>query len=465
MACVALSSSADLLDDARKRLTEGDFWQARKLLDSALSANSNLKQNAQYNYLLGACEFEAGNYGEAEKLLSFAKQKGNAAANLYLGRLAFLDYDFEKATELYGDFRKYQEKTGATGAETLQEFERQLNSAEQAIDRVEKIVVIDSIALPADNFIKEYKLPSSAGLLLMPEEMPLEDHRDGAVMAFMNEGEDFMMWGEPDSVGNVRLVESLRLVDGTWQEPTPTPELLNKGGYADFPFMMADGVTLYYSSTGNDTMGGYDIFVVTRDPSTGEYLQPQNIGMPFNSPYDDYMLAIDEENGVGWWATDRNRLGDKITVYVYLINDLRKNYDPDDENILEMARLSDYKATWNPDDAEKYREILAVIDEIDPDMGSESADFYFPVGDGLYYTSFDDFKSTAARDAMQRYLAAQREVKATENSLAELRRRYSVNHADNVKQEILRLEKEIEQQRADLISKRSDVYRFEKGKK
>jgi len=37
-----------------------------------------------------------------------------------------------------------------------------------------------------------------------------------------------------------------------------------------------------------------------------------------------------------------------------------------------------------------------------------------------------------------------------------------VNHADNVKQEILRLESELEKQRKDLINKRSDVYRLEK---
>lgn len=462
MACASLGVYADTLEDARKFLVEGDHQQARTVLDKVVASNPKSKNSAQYMYILGACELEDGNYDNAERLLTEAKKKGAAAANLYLGRLAFLNYDFETAMDFYDEFKTYQEKTKTVGAEAVKESERQLTAAENALERVERIVVIDSIALPADIFFKSYKLLPSAGRLLLPFEIPFEEHQGKARMAFVNEGGDYMMWGEPDSVGNVRLVESILLLDGTWHEPVETPSLLNKGGYADFPFMMSDGVRLYYASTGSDSMGGYDIFVASRDPQTGEYLQPQNVGMPFNSPYDDYMLAIDEENGVGWWATDRNRLGDKVTVYVYILNDLRKNYEPDSENLIEMARLTDYKATWNAEDVAQYEAILEKISAIDPDYTEKEADFKLPVGNGNYYTHYSDFKHGAAKDAMKAYLAASRNVASTERKLDGLYKRYPVNHADNVKQEILRLESELEKQRKDLINKRSDVYRLEK---
>ena len=32
---------------------------------------------------------------------------------------------------------------------------------------------------------------------------------------------------------------------------------------------------------------------------------PENVGMPFNSPYNDYMYVIDEFNDLGWFASDR----------------------------------------------------------------------------------------------------------------------------------------------------------------
>ena len=36
--------------------------------------------------------------------------------------------------------------------------------------------------------------------------------------------------------------------------------------------------------------------------STDTYLVPENVGMPFNSPYNDYMYVIDEYNNLGWFA-------------------------------------------------------------------------------------------------------------------------------------------------------------------
>lgn len=450
------------LEDAKKVLAEGDVSEARQILERLSNDNPKIKTNPQFLYVSGVCEFESGNRSKARTLLEEANKKGNGAANLYLGRLAFLDYDFDSASEYYDDFRRYREKHKLPGEETLEVFEQQLNTAENALERVEKIVVIDSIALPSDSFYEYYKLPSSAGRILTPFEMPLDNHKDGIEMAFLNESGDYLIWAEPDSTGNVGLVETIRLVDGTWQNPVEAPaDILNKNGQADYPFMMADGTTLYYASDGNDSMGGYDIYVVTRDAATGEFLQPLNMGMPFNSPYDDYMLAIDEENGIGWWATDRNQLGDKVTVYVYLINDLRKNYDPDDEMIIEMAKLSDFRATHNPDDAGKYEDMLSLLEDIDKNENTRQPEFTLPVGDGKFYHFYEEFRNSSAKDAMKSYLAVSADVESAEAQLQKLYKQYSSNKSANVKNEILKLEKELDGMRKALVSKRSDVYRLE----
>ncbi len=453
---------AEGLDDARRLVEQGDYVQGRQMAESEAASNPKLAATPLYNYIIGVCDFEQGNYEGARKLLESAKAKGYAPANLYLGRLAFLDYDFDGARDYYDAFRHYREKARQSAGERVEELEAQVLAAENALERVEKITVIDSIAVPAENFFKTYKLPTSAGRLLSPQEMPLKDHTNGVSMAFMNEGGDFMMWGEPDSVGNLRLVESLRLTDGTWHEPIATPELLSPDGYADYPFMMPDGVTLYYASDNSASIGGLDIFVVTRDPQTGEYLQPQNIGMPFNSPYDDYLLAIDEENGVGWWATDRNELGDKITIYVYKVNDMRKNYDPDDEDILEKAKLTDYRSTQNPEEKEEYRALLEVIDSIDPNKVEKKADFYLPKGNGEYYTTTDDFSKPEARAAVKRYLLAEMALEKSEENLKSLRKRYSESKADNLRETIKTEESAIEKERAEVKKLRSEIYKLEK---
>ncbi len=466
IACVvsacALFASAASLEEARQLVVSGDYAAARKMAESLAGADRKVASTPLYNYIIGVCDFEDGNFKEARKHLEAAITKGPGAASLYLGRLAFLDYDFEKAQQHYGDFRKYRDKMGQTAGENVEELEAQLEAAENALERVEKVTVLDSIAVLAKDFFTHYRLPSSAGRLLRPDDMPQKEHRGEAVVAFMNEGGDFMMWGAPDSVGNVRLVESICLTDGAWQEPVATPEFLTGNGYADYPFMMPDGVTLYYASDGDGSIGGYDIFVVTRDAQTGEYLQPQNIGMPFNSPYDDFMLAIDEENGVGWWATDRNELGDKLTIYVYKVNDVRKNYDPEDEDILEMAKLSDYKVTQDPDKASEYKRLLDEVYAIEPNRMEKKAEFYLPKGNGEYYTSTEDFKSSAARGAVKKYLLAKMALEKSEKDLHDLRARYHNTHADNVRETIKTAERQIEKEREEVRLLRSEVYKLEK---
>ena len=68
--------------------------------------------------------------------------------------------------------------------------------------------------------------------------------------------------------------------------------------------MAADGITIYFGSEGHEGLGGYDIFTSRFNSETADYLPPQNVGMPFNSPYNDYMMAFDELAGVGCF--DRN---------------------------------------------------------------------------------------------------------------------------------------------------------------
>ncbi len=452
------------IDEARQLVKEGDFWGARKLLEQAVAANPKIASTAEYNYLLGACEFDSENYDKARSLLETAKSKGYGFANLYLGKLAFLDYDFDSASDYYDNFRKYRDKLGQVSGEDVEEAERELAIAESAMTRVERIAVIDSLSVPKDNFFEYYKLPKSSGKLLSPDAIPFKESSQGAVMAYTNENGDYMLWGEPDSIGNVHLMESLRLLDGTWQEPRPIDDHFSNK-YADYPFMMPDGVTLYFASDGEGTMGGYDIFVASRDATTGEYLQPQNIGMPFNSPYDDYLLAIDEENGIGWWATDRNRQGDNVTIYVYSVNDIRKNYDADDEDVASFARLTDYKATWNPADKGVYEEKLAAIADMGNNDSEQRIDFNFPIGNGEYYHSVSDFKNRAAFDAMNTYLRAANELEQQEQLLDRLRRRYPMSRADNLREEIAALEKSIDLKRTELTKLRSNVYRCLKGEK
>jgi len=239
------------------------------------------------------------------------------------------------------------------------------------------------------------------------------------------------------------------------EEPRSLGDELAEGGDADFPFLMADGMTLYFANTGENSLGGYDIFLSRRD-SDGSVLQPQNMGMPFNSPYDDYMLAIDETRGVGYWATDRNQIPDKVTIYTYIPSDTRINYSPDDPDIADRAFIRSIKATQEPD--KDYSAYLRMPEQ-SASVASES-DFALSMGNGEVYTTLADFKNPQARNAMEQYLDSRAELARMEQRLDALRRTYaSGDHA--VASDILELERRVVAARSMLIRMRNTAIRIE----
>lgn len=377
---------------------------------------------------------------------------------------ALLDYDFTQAANLLAKAKKKVKKSETYTLQTIDETQGRMEKAEEFLERVEKIEILDSIAVPRKDFFKAYRLPMSAGILtdLSPLGANVSVMDTTANYLFTNENGDYRIWSQPDSTGYMRLTESIRLTDGSWSAPEALPSFGDEDSDAVFPFMMADGVTLYYADNSEESIGGYDIMVVTRDASDGTFLHPQNIGMPYNSPSDDYLLAIDELNGVGWWATDRNRLpGDMITIYLYKTNDLRKNYDSEDEDdIVGKARLADWRSTADPENDNSS--LLAEVRAIKPGTLKKKADFHLPMGAGREYTSYDDFKNSAAAAAMKRYL---RDKESFDDDLAQLdhlRRQYHANPSTSLKSEISILENQIDGKRASLSRSLSDVYKAER---
>ncbi len=365
---------------------------------------------------------------------------------------AYMNYDFTEASRLLAAAKKKARKEIPPA---IEEEEKLISLAESFLDRVEKLVILDSISVPRKEFFKAYKLPVSSGVLSGLEGLPYEG--SNVEYVFTNEGDDYKIWMEPDTAGIYKIKESIRLTDGKWHEPSDVSEVLNEMGNTIFPFMMADGVTLYFASDNDESLGGYDIFVAKRDATDGTFLQPQNIGMPYNSPYDDYMLAIDELNGVGWWATDRNQLGDDITIYLFKVNDLRSNYDPEEEGITDFAKIADYKATWVPD--ENYESLIEEINAIQPGEDKKQIDFLFPIPGGKTYTTLDDFKSAAGKTAMKRYLDAKKSYESGMTNLDSLRRKFAESKSGSLAKSIIASEKALDIEKENLRKLRSDVYK------
>lgn len=390
-----------------------------------------------------------------------AKAKVSPEEVFQKAREAFYNYEFEEAADLYDEYRTLQTKAKQPLAEELDELERQLEIASNAFDRVQKIVIVDSLSLPRSSFYNSYILSPSSGRIGLPNDLNVSGIELDNELSFLNESGDFLIGVTTNEDGEMRLIESRLLLDGNRENVESLRGSFEKSGDYNYPFMSTDGQTLYFANNGEESMGGYDLFVAQKDPINGEYLQPLNLGMPFNSPFDDIMLAIDEENGIGWWATDRGRDDGNLTVYVYLIDDIRRNYPNSTENLAEYAKIIDYKATWTDSNMEPILPVMPSVTKTLHAGEEKDADFEFNLGNGKTYKYFSDFRNKKAAEMMKQYQKKAGELEKRESKLAELRMSYKKNKSLSGK--ILEEEENIEDLRSQVKSMKNEILRLEKS--
>jgi len=92
----------------------------------------------------------------------------------------------------------------------------------------------------------------------------------------------------------------------SWSTPINAGPKVNTTGDEEFPFIHPSG-TLYFSSTGHEGMGGFDIFFC--DFEEGDWTEAMNLKSPTNSAGDDFGFIVDENKEVGYLSS--NRFGGK----------------------------------------------------------------------------------------------------------------------------------------------------------
>lgn len=127
-------------------------------------------------------------------------------------------------------------------------------------------------------------------------------------------------------VGGTDLYVSNKLPDGTWGPAQNLGPEINTVYNEDFPNLSPDGKTLFFSSDGHTTMGGYDIFKAEREPVTKKFINPKNVGYPISTPEDDYNFRIASNGRYGYMAALREGgLGD-LDIYRVTFNDIEPQY-------------------------------------------------------------------------------------------------------------------------------------------
>lgn len=97
--------------------------------------------------------------------------------------------------------------------------------------------------------------------------------------------------------------------------------VLNTQYEEDGVFCHPDGKTIYFSSRGHNTMGGFDIFKTTFE--NGIFSKPVNVGYPINSPEDDVFFVLSKDGKRAYFSSYRDEgFGDKDIYVMNFLTDV-----------------------------------------------------------------------------------------------------------------------------------------------
>ena len=341
---------------------------------------------------------------------------------------AMAAYDFSLAEEILESQIASLTRKGqpTTQEEALLETARKSQLRLQA---TQQVTFIDSVLLPKDQVLQQIKLSQECGTIMSYTDF-FNTGKDSVCTLFRNELGNYIVYAESTPKGRLRLKDK-SLIGGEWSmERQLTGFEEKEEDNLNYPFMLSDGITMYYAAECEESIGGYDIFMTRYDADSQKFLTPENIGMPFNSPANDYLMVIDEFQQLGWFVTDRNQPADTVCLYTFIPTETRKIYNEETvgkEKLASLARIASIKDTWTDMTAVNAakKRLAEARNEGQEAKAKEHRDFLFVINDNKTYYTLSDFKNSQAKQKAKIWVETQKELDVKGKELSTLRSKYA----------------------------------------
>ncbi|MFH0867306.1 MAG: tetratricopeptide repeat protein [Bacteroidota bacterium] len=120
---------------------------------------------------------------------------------------------------------------------------------------------------------------------------------DGSAMYFVSE--------RNGSLGNADIWRSKKLGKNVWEKPVNLGPVVNTEDDELGVFIHPDGKTLFFTSKGHGSMGGYDVFM-TQMKADSSWTDPVNLGYPINSTKDDIYFVMTADGKKAYVASRKD---------------------------------------------------------------------------------------------------------------------------------------------------------------
>lgn len=310
-----------------------------------------------------------------------------------------------------------------------------------------KVFFFDSVVVDKADFLKQVAIPSDIGSV----------SRKNGETVYENGFQDMVYVAKGDSTAR-RLYTSNRLGE-KWSPLTEVAGIGHELVEPDFPFLASDGTTLYFAAKGEKSIGGYDVFVTNLNAETRQFYEPENMGLPYNSMANEYLLAVSDLDSIGWLVSDRYQPEGKVCVYMFVPTAQRESFESDnleEEQLKRYADLVTIKDTWTFGKREKAMARLRdMLSHASKNAVKSAEDIRFAISDNVVYHQLSDFKSSTSRQLYTQVVKLRQQQEQSRERLDTLRQKYhgmNKSARRTAQQEILRLENDVEQRREQIFS-------------
>jgi len=319
---------------------------------------------------------------------------------------------------------------------------------ESGLRGVDRIIIVDSVVVDKKAFLKAYPISPDLGTLTLSDKGDIVQYQtqlNGMVLLPVQMADTTLLQIHRGYVENGRLTEN---------EPI---EGLGIDGDINYPFLMPDGQTFYFAARSDDGYGNYDLYATRYDSDSKQFYHAENMGFPYNSYANDYMLVIDESANLGWFASDRYQPSGKVCIYTFIPNESRQTIDYETADLSELRVMASLRplASIPLTDEQKQekaaakKRISTLTSRLSPLTSHK--DFEFVLNDAKTCYTLNDFKSSEAKKQCTDWLQKSKNLTTLNEQLQQLRETSSSS-----RQQILNLE-------ARIIELQTEVHQLEKS--
>ena len=334
---------------------------------------------------------------------------------------------------------------------------------ESMVPSTAKLMFIDSVVVDKKDFLNSLPLNKESGKLTYFNSF-FNANKEVNTTVYINEFNNRSYYAEGDSTQS--SIYTIDKLGNKWSKPVKISEINDEFKNSDYPFLCSDGVTLFFGAKGPKSMGGYDIFMTRYNGDDGTWYEPENYGLPYNSTANDYLLAIDDYDQLGWLVTDRRQEEGKVCIYTFVPTTPRQNFENDDltkKQLNSFARILKIEDTWQFGNREAALKRVEDLKKRNTQGKKVTSNINFVINDNVTYHSISEFKSPAAREKYKQLVALQDKYNKNIATLQQLRDDYAKNRTKDLAKDILFYEKEVEQQAISIKDLKKIIREQERG--